>query len=364
MRAERYPGSSGIRASIPYDSAHLNCPSGHFLTEAEVRHVKVIIPVAGIGTRLRPHTHTAPKPLLHVAGKPILGHILDAIAPLNPEQVIFVVGHMGEKILTYVKDNYEYDTLFIEQTEPLGLGYAVFLALEQTDDSDVLVLLGDTIIDARLTEFVAAGANVLGVKSVPLEDASRFGIAVVEKNRITEVVEKPANPPSTLAIVGAYYFSDVDALRTELKYLIENGITTKGEYQITDALKRMIENGCILNSFEIEHWYDCGKKETLLETNRALLAHSPHTVGSEGVVIIPPVYVAPDATLRNAIIGPFVSIGPGATVSDCIVRDSIISAKARVSEVLLEGSLIGNGTEIKGHFKKFNVGDDSEVSDL
>ena len=326
--------------------------------------MKVIIPVAGIGSRLRPHTHTAPKPLLHVAGKPILGHILDSIAPLNPEQVIFVLGHMGDKISDYVKGNYEYETLFIEQAEPLGLGYAVYLALEQTGDSDVLILLGDTIIDARLTEFVGTGPNVLGLKSVSLEEASRFGIAVVEKNRIIEVVEKPADPPSTLAIVGAYYFSDVKALATELKYLIENGITTKGEYQITDALKRMIDNGCTLNSFEIEHWYDCGKKETLLETNRALLAHSPHTVGSEGVVIIPPVYIAPDATVRNAIIGPFVSIGSEAVVSDCIVRDSIISAKARVSEILLEGSLVGNSTEIKGHFKKFNVGDNSEVSDL
>jgi glucose-1-phosphate thymidylyltransferase len=336
----------------------------HFLVEAEVRHVKVIIPVAGIGTRLRPHTHTAPKPLLHVAGKPILGHILDAIAPLNPEQVIFVVGHMGEKIIDYVKGNYDYDTLFIEQAEPLGLGYAIFLALEQSGDTDVLVLLGDTIIDARLADFVSAGPNVLGLKSVDMKEASRFGIAVVENDRIIEVVEKPTNPPSALAIVGAYYFSDVEGLRTELKYLIEHDITTKGEYQITDALKRMIDHGSIMTSFEIEHWYDCGKKETLLETNRALLAHSPHTVGSEGVVIIPPVYIAPDATVRNAIIGPFVSIGPEATVSDCIVRDSIISARAQVSEVLLEGSLVGNGTQIKGHFKKFNVGDDSEVSDL
>lgn len=326
--------------------------------------MKVIIPVAGIGSRLRPHTHTAPKPLLHVAGKPILGHILDSIAPLHPEQVIFVLGHMGDKILDYVKGNYEYETLFIEQAEPLGLGYAVFLALEQVGDSDVLILLGDTIIDVRLTEFVAAGPNVLGLKSVPLEEASRFGIAVVEKNRIVEVVEKPADPPSTLAIVGAYYFSDVEPLATELKYLIENEITTKGEYQITDAVKRMIQNGYTLNAFEIEHWYDCGKKETLLETNRALLAHAPHTVGSEGVVIIPPVYIAPDATIRNAIIGPFVSIGPEAEVSNCIVRDSIISAKAQVSEVLLEGSLVGNSTEIRGHFKKFNVGDNSEVSDL
>jgi glucose-1-phosphate thymidylyltransferase len=178
------------------------------------------------------------------------------------------------------------------------------------------------------------------------------------------VVEKPGEPLSNLAIVGAYYFSDVDALRAELKHLIENGLTTKDEYQITDALQKMIDKGSVLNAFEIERWYDCGGKETLLETNRALLADSPHTVGSEGVVIIPPVYVAPDATVRDSIVGPYVSIGPGAVVSNSIVRNSIISTNARVSEILLESSLVGNGTQIVGHFKKFNVGDDSEVSDL
>lgn len=321
-----------------------------------------IVPVAGVGTRLRPHTHTAPKPLLHVAGKPILGHILDGLAHLSPEKVIFVVGHMGDQIIDYVRREYDYDTLFIEQTDLAGLGFAVYLALEHAQDKEVLILLGDTIIDCDLQALVTAGDNVLGLKSV--DDPSRFGIAEVSSRGIVRLVEKPEQPASDLAIVGVYFIRDTSVLRSELQYLIEHKITSRGEYQITDALQRMIERGCVLTPFTIENWYDCGKKETLLATNRALLATAPQMVGVEGAVFVPPVFVAPDAVVEAAIIGPFVSIGPGAHVSHCIVRDSIISAGAQVSDILLEGSLVGNGTEIRGHYKKFNVGDDSEVTDL
>lgn len=321
-----------------------------------------IIPVAGIGTRLRPHTHTAPKPLLHVAGKPILGHILDGLAAVSPERVIFVVGHMGDRIIEYVKNHYDFDAQFIEQTELVGLGYAVYLALQQTGDQEVLILLGDTIIDCDLSALIATGDNVLGLK--PVDDPSRFGIAEVEGDRIVKLVEKPEEPASDLAIVGVYYLKNAPRLRDELHYLMEHQVKSRGEYQITDALQRLIEAGVTLRPFPIENWYDCGKKETLLATNRALLQNAPQAVTSDGAVIVPPVFVAPDATVEGAILGPYVSIGPGANVRNCIVRDSIISAGAQVSDLLLESSLVGNGTTLHGHFKKFNVGDDSEVTDL
>lgn len=321
-----------------------------------------IIPVAGVGSRLRPHTHTAPKPLLHVAGKPILGHILDQLESVSPERVIFVVGHMGDQIIDFVKTQYDFDAQFIEQTELVGLGYAVYLALQQTGDQDVLILLGDTIIDCDLPAMLATGDNVLGLK--PVDDPSRFGIAEVEGDRIVRLVEKPDRPASDLAIVGVYYLKDAPKLREQLHYLMENKVTSRGEYQITDALQRLIEAGYKLSPFAIEGWYDCGKKESLLATNRALLRNAPQAVSSDGAVIVPPVFVAPDATVEGAIIGPFVSIGPGAHVRNCIVRDTIISAGAHVSDLLLEGSLVGNGTSLGGHFKKFNVGDDSEVTDL
>jgi len=324
--------------------------------------MKVIIPVAGVDTRLRPHTHTAPKPLLHVAGKPILGHILDELHDLEPEQVVFVVGHMGDQIIDYVKSQYDFDTTFIEQTELVGLGYAVYLALEQTGDSDVLILLGDTIINCDLSGLMETGSNVLGLKAV--DDPQRFGIAEMEDGKIVKLVEKPENPESNLAIVGVYYIKEAAKLRDELKALIENQKTTRGEFQITDALQSMIDSGSTFHPYDIADWFDCGKKETLLSTNRALLAQAPSAVGGEDAVLIPPVFVAPDARVEHAIVGPFVSIGAGAHVSRCVVRDSIISAGARVSDILLEGSLVGNDTEIRGHYKKFNVGDDSEVTDL
>jgi len=244
----------------------------------------------------------------------------------------------------------------------LGLGYAVYLALEQTGDSDVLVLLGDTIITTDLPAFVKAGPNVIGLHAV--DDPERFGIADIEGGRITRVEEKPANATSNMAIVGLYYFSETKELKAQLHTLIEKDHTTRGEYQITDALQAMIAKGHTLAPYEIDGWYDCGQKETLLATNRALLSKAPSAMGIAGSVLIPPVYVAPDATVDQAIVGPYVSIGAGAVVRDCIVRNSIVSAGAQVSEILLEGSLIGTATEIKGHFKKFNVGDNSEVADL
>ena len=324
--------------------------------------MKVIIPVAGVGTRLRPHTHTAPKPLLHVAGKPILGHILDELNDLAPEQVVFVVGHMGDQIIDYVKSQYDFETTFIEQTELAGLGHAVYLALEQTGETDVLILLGDTIIDCDLPELIETGDNVLGLKAV--DDPQRFGIAEIEDGKITHLVEKPQNPASNLAIVGVYYIKEANKLRSQLKALIEAQKTTKGEFQITDALQGMIDSGSTFHPYDIVNWFDCGKKETMLSTNRALLAQAPSALAGENAVLIPPVFIAPDARVEHAIVGPFVSIGAGAQVSRCVVRDSIISAGARVSDILLEGSLVGNDTEIRGHYKKFNVGDDSEVTDL
>jgi glucose-1-phosphate thymidylyltransferase len=297
-----------------------------------------------------------------VAGKPILGHILDELRNVEPEQVVLVVGHMGDQIIDYVKSQYDFDTTFIEQTELVGLGYAVYLALEQTGDSDVLILLGDTIINCDLADLVNTGENALGLKAV--DDPQRFGIAEIEDGKISHLVEKPDNPESNLAIVGVYYIKEAVKLREQLKALIESQKTTRGEFQITDALQGMIDSGSTFLPFDIADWFDCGKKETLLSTNRALLAKTPSAVGGEDVVLIPPVFVAPDARVEQAIVGPFVSIGAGAQVSRCVVRDSIISAGARVSDILLEGSLVGNDTEIRGHYKKFNVGDDSEVTDL
>lgn len=231
--------------------------------------MKVIVPVAGVGTRLRPHTYSQPKPLLHVAGRPIIDHILDPIVRLNPDEVIFVIGHMGEQIETHIRKNFTFPCRFVPQDQLLGLGYALNLAMTHIDGESLLIVLGDTIVDADLRAFVSTGDNVLGLRQV--DDPSRFGIAGVKEGRILSLVEKPEHPKSNLAIIGLYYFANSSLLKKLLAEHIRSGKTTRGEIQFTDALQQMIEHGVSFTPFEVNEWYDCGKVETMLSTNRHLL---------------------------------------------------------------------------------------------
>jgi glucose-1-phosphate thymidylyltransferase len=322
--------------------------------------VKVVIPVAGIGTRLRPHTHTAPKALLHVAGKPLLGHILDSLKDLDFEEITFVIGFLGDKIIDYVKKNYDFKSRFIEQEELLGLGHAINIAIDEDEEDDILAVLGDTIVEMDWDGIIGKDKNFLGVRQV--EDPRRFGVAEVDGNRILKLWEKPQDPPSNLALVGIYYIKDTQLLKESLREIIKSNIKTKNEYQVTDAFQVMLEKGAEMYTFEIEGWYDCGKSETLLETNRHLLdvcrECAPDIGGS---VVIPPVFIDKSAKIENSIIGPYASIAAGVTIKNSIVRDSIISVDAIVVNGLLTGSLIGDHAEVQGHFEKLNVGDSSQI---
>ncbi len=321
--------------------------------------MKVIIPAAGIGSRLRPHTHTIPKALLHVAGKPILGHILDSIKPLNPDEVLIVTGFMGDKVREYVKTTYDLNVTFVEQEELLGLGHAVKLALREMPNSPVLIILGDTIVETNLEKLVSEGDNVLGLMQV--DDPSRFGIAEEKGGIVTKLVEKPAEPKSNLAIIGLYYIRDSKLLEDHLDNLVASDKKTKGEYQLTDALQTMIEDGVEFRVFAVDGWYDCGKRETLIETNRHLLEKMGNTTSREGSVIIPPVYIAPTATIEESIIGPYVSVSDNAVIRRAVLRNSIIGYEAEVRNALLTDSLIGHKAVVFGDFRIINVGDSSEV---
>jgi len=321
--------------------------------------VKAIIPVAGEGTRLRPHTHTTPKPLLRVAGKPILGHILDDIVQLGIGEVVLIVGYRGSEIVDYVRSNYDLKVSFAEQTERLGLGHAVFLSREHVGDHPIFIMLGDTIFRGDLKGMLSTGGNVIGVKRV--EDPRRFGIVEIENDRIVSLVEKPDSPKSNLAVAGVYVIRDSSSLFDALQELITSGERTKGEFQLTDALNRMINRGAEIRAFEVEGWYDCGKPETLLETNRVLLEiYSPKTEVA-GNIIIDPVHIAEDAEVFSSIVGPHVSIAGGSVVRKSIVRNSIIGENAIVEDALLESSLIGDNAVVRGMFKRLNVGDSSEI---
>lgn len=322
--------------------------------------MRAVIPVAGVGSRLRPHTFTLPKVLLNVAGKPILGHIVDSIIAAGVTEATFVVGHMSDMIREYLGAAYPgFRTDFVEQEELMGLGHAIYLSRHTLGADPVLIILGDTVFDANLAEVVKSRTTSIGVKEV--SDPRRFGVAVTRNGVITRLVEKPEQPVSNLALVGLYWIMNTPLLVESLDRLVREDIRTKGEYQLTDALQLMLASGETMTTFTVEGWYDCGKPETLLSTNRALLAKKSTSRTLPGVVINPPVYLSPTATIANSIVGPNTTVGDGATIADSIVRNSIIGGGASVAASLLENSIVGSGARVQGKYKRFNVGDLSEV---
>ena len=321
--------------------------------------MKAIIPAAGIGTRLRPHTHTAPKALLHVAGKPILGHIIDELIAFNIRDIVFIVGFLGDKIIDYVTNNYDIKASFIEQKELKGLGYAIYLAQEHLGDEPALIILGDTIFELDLNMVLKSQYDSIGTKEV--DDPRRFGIAETDGKFVTRLVEKPEKPTSNLALAGLYYIKSTELFGRCLEELIAKNITTRGEYQLTDALALMLKHGTQITTFNIDGWYDCGKKETLLATNRFLLTQIKTVNNYEDIIVIPPVYISPTARITNSVIGPYVSVADGAVIESSVIRDSIISSFAEVKHCLLESSLIGNNSSYVGHYHKLNLGDSSEI---
>jgi glucose-1-phosphate thymidylyltransferase len=322
--------------------------------------MRAIIPVAGIGTRLRPHTFTVPKVLLNVAGRPILGHILEKILGEGITAATIVVGHMSGKIREYVVSAFpSLNADFIQQDDPKGLGHAIYLSREFLQDEPVLIILGDTIFDVDLKPVLAGSESALGVKKV--EDPRRFGVAETGNGYITRLVEKPEKPASNLAVVGLYYIRNGRVLAECLEQLVAQDIRTRGEYQLTDALQLMLTRGERMRTFEVEGWYDCGKPETLLATNRALLEKRSCPREIDGVVIQEPVCIAPTAELSGCVIGPYTTVGEHAVIRDSVIRNSIVGDRAQVHRAILEKSIIGNTAVVKGMSKRLNVGDSSEI---
>ena len=323
--------------------------------------MKVVIPVAGLGTRLRPHTYSKPKPLVHVGGKPILGHILDQLKSLPVEEIIFITGYLGYQIEGYVRANYGFPVRFVEQTELRGQAHAIHLAANAID-RPVLIVFVDTIIKADLLALVdSPDDGVLFVREV--EDPRRFGVAVIKNGHVSRLVEKPKEPVSRLAVVGVYYLRNWQLLRKSLEEVIDRDIQTAGEHYLADALQVMIDRGARLRASPVEVWEDCGTLDALLQTNRYLLSNgsSQEDTPTVNSIMIPPVYVARTAQVVNSIIGPYASIADNAFVTGSIVRDSIVSDGARIVDSTLMGSLIGSGAAVTGHFSRLNVGDSSEV---
>jgi len=322
--------------------------------------MRAIVPVAGLGSRLRPHTYTLPKVLLSVAGKPIIGHILEKIISEKITEATIVVGHMGEMIREYISTAYPHMHVdYVEQEEHLGLGHAIYISSHTITAEPILIILGDTIFDVDLGPILKGEYSALGVKEV--DDPRRFGVAETVDGFITKLAEKPEHPVSHLAVVGLYFIKNTALLVSTLREIVENEIKTKNEYQLTDALQLMLDRGEKMRPFMVEGWYDCGKPETLLSTNRALLEKQPPARRIDGVVVVDPVYIAPSAKVSNSVIGPFTTVGDHAVINESVVRNSIISESAHVHRTLLENSIVGNGSVVKGSYKRINVGGSSEI---
>jgi len=326
--------------------------------------MKAIIPLAGFGTRLRPHTWSKPKPLLNVAGKPVLGHILDKIKELPVDEVIFIVGWLGDQIKDYVETNYNFATTrYVEQTELLGQAHAVWLAREYIS-GPILILFVDTLFEADLSWLETETADgVACVKEV--DDPRRFGVVQLDEHGyIARFIEKPSSTDNKLVVIGLYYVREGRDLLKAIDELMARNIKTKGEFFLADAFQLMIEAGARFRVQPVEVWEDCGKPETVLHTNRYLLDHGYNranhgtTVNS---VIVPPVHIAPTVRVENSIIGPYVTLADHVVVIRSIIRDSIIDQGARIEDATLDQSLIGKHAWVRGGFRKLNVGDSSQV---
>jgi glucose-1-phosphate thymidylyltransferase len=322
--------------------------------------MRAIIPVAGFGSRLKPHTYSIPKVLLNVGGKPILGHIIDKILSEGIYKATFVIGHLGEMIREFVATKYPHLTAdFVEQEEMQGLGHAIYKAIPTFDEKEIFIILGDTIFDVKLSGVFSNKVTSLGVKTV--EDPSRFGVAVLEGENIKQLVEKPKVLVSKLALVGLYYISESALLTKYLTELVDKDIRTNGELQLTDALQLMIEAGEKITTFPVDGWYDCGKPETLLSTNQVILDRTGTKRNYTNVVINDPVYIDETAEISESVIGPHTTISAGAVVLNSIIKNSIIGKEAKISNSMLENSIIGNHAIVAGHFRKINTGDSSEL---
>ena len=306
--------------------------------------MKVIIPAAGEGTRLRPHTITKPKPILPIAGSTIIDFIMKEVLELeNLEEVIFIVGYLKDKMINYLTSKYKDVKLtFVEQKEFRGLAHAVSLTREHIKDDDKLfIILGDTIFKLNLSEIVAKNENALGVCEV--DNPSRFGVALLDSNGvITKLIEKPQEPVSNLALTGMYNIVSSKELFDAIDYIIKNDIKTKNEYQLTDALEHMIQNGSVFKTFKLDGWYDCGEKNTMIETNKTIITHSILSKWVKDTAIIPPVFIEEDVKINN--------------IENSILKNCIMFEEVDISNALMENCIISENAHYKGKTNSMDMG--------
>ncbi len=328
--------------------------------------MKVIVPVAGIGSKLRPHTHTQPKALVPVAGKPILSHLVDQLLGQGAEEFIFIIGYLGDKIDDYISHRYpKLKASFVVQEPRLGTGHAVYMAKDKiSENEEVLIVLGDTIVDFNLEELRKVNSSVLGIKKV--DDPRAFGVAELDDHgTITRVVEKPSIPKSNNALVGVYLIRESDLLFECFDKINRKRTINSEEFSLTDGIQMMIEeHKVVFKTFQAGNWFDCGSKESLLETNAILLKRlntESKKYNFSNTIIIHPVVIGTNCKISNSILGPNVSIGENTVIQSSIIADSIIGSYSNIETAVLTQSIIGSDTSLKGLSQSLNIGDSTEI---
>lgn len=330
--------------------------------------MNIIIPMAGRGSRLRPHTLTVPKPLVPIAGKPIVQRLVENIADMcnEPiEHIGFIIGDFGkeveEDLLAIAKRAGATGHIF-QQDQPLGTAHAILCAKELMNDN-IIVAFADTLFKADINIDVEKD-GVIWTHSV--EDPAKFGVVKLdEENIITEFVEKPTTFISDLAIIGIYYFRDGEYLKNELQYLLDNNIKDKGEYQLTSALEHMKQKGARFGIASVEEWLDCGNKDACVYTNQRILEFTKQkpeplmadSVTLENATIIEPCFLGENVTIRNSVIGPHVSIGHDTIIEKAIIQNTIIQNQSHIENKVIANSMIGNFSSLKGQVEEISLGD-------
>lgn len=337
--------------------------------------MKIIVPMAGRGSRLRPHTLTVPKPLIPVAGKPIVHRLVtDIVGVLNEdiEEIAFILGDpafFGDDVVESLKElarELGAKPSIYRQLDPKGTGHAIMCA-EPSLSGPAVIAYADTLIRANFNLDKEADA-VIWTKKVANPEA--YGVVNLnEKNEIVELVEKPESYVSDQAVIGIYYFKDVEVLKNELQYVLDNNIINGGEYQINDGIKRMMADGKVFKTGSVSEWMDCGNKEVTVATNQRMLgflAEAGETLISSAITkehttIIEPCFIAEGVVLKNSTIGPYVSIGKGTIIEDSTVKNTIIQTQSVIKNATLDNAMIGNHAHFDGNFTNVSIGDYSQL---